>query len=174
MWWNYFFEGLGVAVGLIGGIGVWIVYHLWVRSGTEKTLVRNVVSEFRMNIKQIDTLLGEFNKCRTAIGAQALHKFLGYFDLSRCNWMATNRVFSSGLIYKYLKENDIDKLLGMFQALRVDRSDYMNKRIRESKESTAPEIKTRAIDDINFWERKYEDDKKELEGMIKKLRAMYK
>jgi len=169
MGWNYFLEGLGVAVGLIGGIVVWIIYHLWVRSGKEKTLLRNVVSEFRMNIKQIDTLLGELNKCRTATGAQALHKYFGYFDLSRCNWMATNRIFSSGLIYKYLKEDDIDKLLGMFQALRVDRSDYMNKRIWESKESAAPEIKTRAIDDINFWETKFEGHKKELEGMIEKL-----
>jgi len=171
MGWNYFLEGLGVAVGIIGGIVVWIIYHLWVRSRGEKTLLRNVASEFRMNIKQIDTLLGELNKCRTAAGAQALHKYLGYFDLSRCNWMATNGMFSSGLIYKYLKEDDIDKLLGMFRVLRVEMSDYMNRRIRESKESTAPEIKTRAIDDINFWERKFEEDKKELEGMTKKFKG---
>lgn len=166
---QYFLQGLGVAVGLIGGIIVWIIYHLWARSRGEKILLRNVAFEFRMNIKQIDTLLDELNKCRTAVGAQTLRTYLGYFDLSRCNWIATSGMFSSGLIYKHFKEGDIDKLLGMFPALRVEMSDYMNRTIRDYKEATAPRIAERVISNIDFWEKKFKDHKKELEEMMKKL-----
>jgi len=35
--------------------------------------------------------------------------------------------------------------------------------------ATVPEIKTRAISDVDFWETKYRGHRKELEGMMKKL-----
>lgn len=168
-WGYYFLEGLGIAVGLIGSIFAWIGYHVWVRSRGEKVMLKNVVVEFRMNIKQIDTLLEEVIKCRTAIGAQVLHKYVGYFDLSRCIWVTTNRMFSSGLIYKHFKEDDIDRLLGMLAALRLSYSDYMNTRIRESKEAASPEIKAAVIGDIDYWETKFKKHKKELAEMIEEI-----
>lgn len=169
--WYYFFEGLGIAVGLIGSIVVWMGYHLWVRSRGEKMMLKNAGVEFRMNIKQIDDLLEELTKCRTAIGAQVLDKYVGYFDLSRCIWVTTNRMFSSGLIYKHFKEDDIDKLLGMFAALRFSYSDYMNTRTRESKQAVAPGVQAIIIADIDYWETKFKKHKKELAGMIESLES---
>jgi len=169
--WYYFLEGLGIAVGLIASIVVWMGYHLWVRSRGEKMMLKNVVVEFKMNIKQIDTLLEELTKCRTAVGAQALPEYVGYFDLSRCNWVTTNQMFSSGLIYKHFKEDNIDKLLGMFAALRFSYSDYMNTRVRESKRPVDPRVQAKIIVDVNYWETKFKGHKKELAGMIESLES---
>ena len=168
-WWYYFLEGLGIAVGLISSIVVWMGYHLWVRSRGEKMMLKNVVVEFRMNIKQIDTLLEELTKCRTAVGAQTLREYVGYFDLSRCNWVTTSQMFSSGLIYKHFKEDDIDKLLGMFAALRLSYSDYMNTRVTESKRPIDPRVQAKIIVDVDYWETKFKGHKKELAGMIESL-----
>lgn len=169
-WWYYFLEGLGIAVGLISSIVVWMGYHLWVRSRGEKMMLKNVVVEFRMNIKQIDTLLEELMKCRTAVGAQTLREYVGYFDLSRCIWVTTNQMFSSGLIYKHFKEDNIDKLLGMFAALRFSYSDYMNTRVRESKQAADLRVQAKIIVDLNYWEKKFRGHKEELAEMTKNLK----
>ena len=163
---SYFWLGFGISFGTVLGIVVGLVVYMLGQRWKEGAQVAVLKREFNLNIKRIDNLLDELTKYRSALSAHDV--YVGYLDLSRFVWNTGLNMLSSGLIYRYLREDeDIDKLLFMFSNLSYRMSQHVNDIvIKKSKERN----ETEALKQLNFYEDQLKVYRKDLEVMIGKLR----
>jgi len=163
---SYFWLGFGISFGTVLGIVVGAVVYMLGQRWKEGAQVAVLKRELNLNIKRIDKLLDELTKYRSAVSAHDV--YFGYLDLSRFVWNTGLNMLSSGLIYRYLRDDeDIDKLLVMFSNLSYRMSEYANDVvIKKDKERNEVE----ALKQLNFYEDQLKGYRKDLEVMIGKLR----
>jgi len=165
-YWGYLLEGLGVAIGIIAGIVVAIVLQKIINWKKEQQKVKNLIFELQMNIKKIDDLLEETQKYRNAVNADNLSIYHGYFDLSKYICGTALDMLKSGLLYKYLSLEQIERLQYMSSELSIYSGNYMNNQLQGFKVNFD---KVKAILAIDFWESKFKEDKKNLIEIRDKL-----
>ncbi len=172
---NYFLQGFGVFLGVIAAVAITILTQ-WVNDRIrESKKVKNLKFEFQLNIKKIDKWLEEINKYRNAVNSDTLNSYFGYFDLSRFVTVTANDMFLSGLLYKYLDHEAIEKLQGIFSEFTFPWENILNNDITQNRnkaiqEPTSwPAFKSQVTFKVNFWDNKFKEHKKALEDILKKL-----
>ena len=162
---NYFWLGFGVSFGTVLGIVAGLVVYRMGEWWKQKEKVAILKREFSLNIKKIDGLLDELNKYRSKIAAE--DEYFEYLDLSRFVWGTAQNMLYSGLIYKYLKDDeDIDKLQIMFSNLSLMMSRHINdKVINRSKGRDKKE----AVKQLDFFEEQLKGYKKDLNRVLEKF-----
>lgn len=163
---NYLLQGFGVFLGVLAGTAVTLLTGWFIERRSESQKLKNLKFEFNLNIKKIDRWLEEITAYRNAVNGDALDIYAGYFDLSRIVYVTANDMFLTGLLYKYLDHDDIGKLQVIFSEFSLYGENYLNNQIAQNK---ANFNKPKAVQDVNFWEKKFKDHKKTLEEIQKKL-----
>jgi len=110
--------------------------------------------------------LGEVARYRNAIHIENLTSYFGYFDFSKMLWHTANGMVSSGLIYKYLDEENLMKLQTVYANFSFGAQDFINKQV---KEHTANFNKQEADRNADYWENKFKENKKDLQIILDKL-----
>lgn len=163
---NYLLQGFGVFLGVLAGTAVTLLTQWIIQRRREGQKLKNLKFEFELNIKKIDRWLKEITAYRNAVNGDTLHMYAGYFDLSRFVSVTANDMFLTGLLYRYLDHDDIGNLQVLFSEFSLYGENYLNNQIALNK---ANFNKAKAVQDVNFWEKKFEDHKKTLEQILKKL-----
>lgn len=163
---NYLLQGFGVFLGVLAGTAVTLLTQWIIQRRRESQKLKNLKFEFELNIKKIDRWLKEITAYRNAVNGDTLHMYAGYFDLSRFVSVTANDMFLTGLLYRYLDHDDIGNLQVLFSEFSLYGENYLNNQIAQNK---ANFNKAKAVQDVNFWEKKFEDHKKTLEQILKKL-----
>ena|SRR2546428_20644 len=164
---NYILQGFGVFLGVLAGTAVTLLTQWVLQRRAETQQLKNLEFEFELNIKKIESWLEEMTRYRNAVNGDALATYYGYFDLSRFVYPTANHMFLSGLLYKYLDHDDIGKLLVITSEFSLFGENYLNNQITQHK---ANFVKAKAVQDVDFWERKFKDHRKSLEEILKKLK----
>ena len=163
---DYLLHGLGVFLGVLAGTAVTLLTQ-WVLNKTkEKHKTRNLRFEFELNIKKIDVWLEELGKYRNAVNGDSVQTYAGYFDLSRAVYPTANEMFQSGLLYKYLKHDEIGKLQVIFTEFSTYWENSLNQQIMDNK---ANPNKQQAVFNIDFWEKKFKEHKATFSDLVRKL-----
>lgn len=163
---NYLLQGFGVFLGVLAGTAVTLLTQWIIQRRRESQKLKNLKFEFELNIKKIDRWLEEITAYRNAVNGDTLHMYAGYFDLSRFVSVTANDMFLTGLLYRYLDHDDIGNLQVLFSEFSLYGENYLNNQIAQNK---ANFNKAKAVQDVNFWEKKFKDHKKTLEQILKKL-----
>jgi len=172
---NYFLQGFGVFLGVIAGTAVLILTQWVFGKLRESQKVKNLKFEFELNIKKIDKWLEEINKYRNAVNGDSLGNYFGYFNLSRFVTVTANDMFSKGLLYKYLDYNDIGKLQVIYSEFTLQGENFLNNQIVQNRNQVLqqptswPNLKNKVVFEVNFWDNKFQEHKKTLEDILKKL-----
>lgn len=156
---NYFLQGFGVFLGVIAGTFVVILVQKFTVWRQEEQKVKNLKFELNLNIKKIDEFLEKLTNYRNKTNSDNLADFFDYFDLSRVIWITTTNMFYSGLLYKYLKYEDIGKLQVMISEFSLYWENIINGQVEQNKKNLD---KQKTIKDIDFWENKFKRHKKSL------------
>ena len=172
---NYFLQGFGVFLGVIAGTAVLILLQ-WINGKVkESQKVKNLKFEFELNIKKIDEWLEEINKYRNAVNGDSLNNYFGYFNLSRFINVTGNDMFLKGLLYKYLDYNDIGKLQAIYSEFTLQGENFLNNQIVQNRNQVLQQptswstLKNKVVFEVNFWDNKFQEHKKALEDILKKL-----
>ena len=172
---NYFLQGFGVFLGVIAGVAVLILTGWINEKAKESQKVKNLKFEFELNIKKIDKWLEEINKYRNAVNGDSLGNYFGYFNLSRFVTNTANDMFFKGLLYKYLDYNDIGKLQVIYSEFTLQGENFLNNQIKQNQNQALqqpmswPTLKSKVVFEVNFWDSKFQEHKKTLEDILKKL-----
>lgn len=172
---NYFLQGFGVFLGVIAGVAVLILTQWINEKAKESQKVKNLKFEFGLNIKKINKWLEEINKYRNAVNGDSLGNYFGYFNLSRFVTVTANDMFSKGLLYKYLDYNDIGKLQVIYSEFTLHGENFLNNQIIQNRNQALkepmswPTLKSKVVLEVNFWDNKFQEHKKTLEDILKKL-----
>lgn len=165
-----FLKGVGICVGVFIGVVAGTLVTLLIQWANEKRLecqlLQRLKFELRLNIRKIDQWLAEMVSYRNAVNANGMQTYFGYFDLSRYVSVMANTMFVSGLIYKYLSDDEIGKLQVITGEFSPGWEAMLNSQVAQNK---ATFLQTKAAQDVNFWERKFKEHKATLEGMLKKI-----
>jgi len=172
---NYFFQGFGVFLGVIAGVAITLLTQWITEKVKESQKVKNLKFEFELNIRKIDKWLEEIGKYRNAVNGDALQNYFGYFDLSRFVYVTADNMFLSGLLYKYLDHDDIGKLQVIYSEFSLPWENIMNNEITNNRNKAIhepaswPAYKAKVVSNVDFWEIKFQQHKKTLEEVLKKL-----
>lgn len=164
---NYFLQGFGVFLGVIAGTFVVILVQKFTVWRQKEQKVKNLKFELNLNIKKIDEFLEKLTNYRNKTNSDNLVDFFDYFDLSRVIWITTTNMFYSGLLYKYLKYEDIGKLQVMISEFSLYWENIINGQVEQNKKNLD---KQKTIKDIDFWENKFKRHKKSLNEILGKLK----
>jgi len=166
--WNVFF---GVFAGIIAGVGIHLGIELIRGCIARKKMVKNLKFEIDFNIGKIDSFLEELGRYRDKVTGDSLFNYFGYFNLSKVIITTMFQMFLNGSIYKYLKYEDIVKLQNFITDFSLSTEQYINNQIKWNKENIkTPGIKQLAITDIEFWDRKFKENKRALQEVKEKLK----
>lgn len=172
---NYFLQGFGVFLGVIAGVAITLLTQWITEKVKESQKVKNLKFEFELNIRKIDKWLEEIGKYRNAVNGDALQNYFGYFDLSRFVYVTADNMFLSGLLYKYLDHDDIGKLQVIYSEFSLPWENIMNNEITNNRNKAIQEpaswsaYKAKVVSNVDFWEIKFQQHKKTLEEVLKKL-----
>lgn len=154
----------GVFSGIVAGVIINLVIIAVRERIVRGKLIKNLKFEIDFNIKKIDSFLEELNKYRNKANGDSLYNYFGYFNLSKVISTTANQMFTSGLIYKYLNHEDIAILQNFFSDFSYGIEEYMNNQIKyNTANHSKPGVKQLTISDIDFWEKKFKDNKKVLQ-----------
>ena len=165
-----FFKGFGIVVGVCVGVVSGALVNLAVQWINEKRLERRLISnlkfELRFDIKKIDQWLSEVTRYRNAVNSNTMGSYFGYFDLSRFISITANAVFASGLLYRHLADDDIGKLQVITGELSPNWESFINNQIVQNR---ANFVQAAAAQNVDFWERKFQDHRATLEAILSRL-----
>lgn len=165
-----FYNGLGIAVGVLVGIlagtGVTLFVQFVNQWRLEKLWLGYLKYEISLNIQKIDAWQQELGRYRNAVHANNLAMYPGYFDLSRFLTVTVNNLLNAGLLYKHLGYQDIGKLQAASGEFSVFVESYMNNQIQQNK---AQFVQSKAAQDVDFWEGKFSEHKDALQQIVAKL-----
>jgi hypothetical protein len=164
---DFVLQGFGVFLGVLAGTAVTLLTQWILQKRSEAQTLKNLQFETELNIKKIDSWLEEITRYRNAVNGDALATYYGYFDLSRFIYPTANAMFLSGLLYKYLDHDGIGKLQVITAEFSSFGENYLNNQITQNK---ANFIKTKAVQEVDFWEKRFKDHRKSLEEILGKLR----
>ena len=168
---SYFLQGFGVFLGVVAGVAVNLIVQYMILKKTELQFKQNLKFEITLNISKIDKWLKEIERYRNSVNADALDNYYGYFDLSRFITNTANEMFRSGLLYKYLNHKAIEQLQVISSEFSFFGENFFNNQINQYKhQATTQEdwwnIKKEVIQNIDFWEKKFENHKEALKNII--------
>jgi hypothetical protein len=172
---NYFLQGFGVFLGVIAGVVITILTQLINDKIRESQKVKNLKFELKLNIKKIDKWSEELNKYRNAVNGDTFDSYFGYFNLSRFVTVTANEMFQTGLLYKYLDHDAIEKLQIISTEFSVAWEELLNKEIAQNRDKAIQEptswttMKKQITSKVNFWDNKFKEHKKALEDILNKL-----
>jgi hypothetical protein len=180
-----FVQGLGnftgVFLGVVAGTAVTILVHLWFQRRKEKGEIRNLKFELNLNIEKIKGFIDELVSYRNAVNGDSFHMYFGYFKLSAGVSVTTTKLFTDGVLYKYLSHDHIGMLQEVFNDLTVIGENYMNNQITQRREALmrleaqgqrdlwTRELKPQVVNEINFWDRKFKGHVESLKNILKAL-----
>jgi hypothetical protein len=179
---EYFFQGLGVCVGVVVGTVITIAAQRWSRWQSEKQQKFNLKFELELNIGKIDSWLEELGCYRDAVNGDSLHTYFGYFNLGSILMVTTSAMLQSGLLYKILSHEQIGQLQAIFSEFSTPTEQYMYNQMNQTRSFL--EIcrsndqfgdwtklgKPAAFNNILFWESKFRNHKKNLEEIVASIR----
>lgn len=170
----YFFQGLGVFLGVLAGTAVTLLSAWMLQRRSENQRAQNLRFELELNVGKIDTWLEELTRLRHAVNGDALDSYFGYFDLSRIISVTANSMLQTGLLYKHLTHDQIGSLQEMFSEFSWFGEKYVNDQVQGYKQtflqgkfqpvanSWIIGEKAKAVQQINFWEQKWKDHRTSL------------
>ena len=173
---DYVLHGFGVFLGVLAGTGVTLLVGWIQRRRGESQQVRNLKFELDLNIGKVDRWLEELGRYRNAVNGDSLQNYAGYFDLGRFIYVTANNMFLSGLLYKYLDDEQIGKLQEIVAEFSPAWEQIINSQITWNKtlfvQSTAAstwtsQAKPVVVQQINLWQGKFEGHRAAL-GQIKR------
>ncbi len=163
--WNVFF---GVFAGIIAGVTINLIINSIKLKIIKIDWKKNLKFEISYNIEKLDSFLEEINTYRNMTNGDSLLYYFGYFKLSSVLLSTINQSFNSGLIYKYLKKEDVRKLQNFVSEFSIYSEKYINDQINFNKHRCIQKgAKQEIVKDIDFWEKKFKDYKKFLASLEK-------
>lgn len=160
-----------VLTGILSGTAINILVEKVSKRNIEKQLVENLIFEVNYNTKKMDTFLEEMNRYKDAVNGDYVQRYFGYFDLSKILNNIAYNMLGTGLLYKYLKHDDVELLLNFLYEFSLNGQNYINNRITWIKSNISKEdVKQNALQDILFWENKFRANKKMLQQIESNLR----
>jgi hypothetical protein len=172
---KYFFEGFGIVVGIVVGVIITMATDYAKEKLNETRKIKNFKFEINFNLSKINRWLEQIIKYRNAVNGDALKHFYEYFDLGRFVNVTANDLFSTGLMYKHLSDDDIGKLQILYNEFTPAWESLINQQINNYKMVAADpqqwhNQKTDAVSHVDFWESKFKEHKKTLESILKILK----
>jgi len=169
--WNVF---SGVLAGIVAGVAINIIINWVTIKNINKDWRNNLKFEINYNIKKLESFIEEVVKYRNKVNGDSLDSYFGYFPLSKVLISTSNQIFNNGLVYRFLKDDDIKQLQDFLSEFNLYGENYINNQIKYNKElfkniDLRSEIKRKIISDIDFWEEKFKAYKKFLIELIKKI-----
>ena len=159
-------QGFGVFLGVLAGTAVLLLTQSVTRRLAQNQKVKNLRFEFQLNVKKIDGWLDLLGAYRNAVNANAPDTFAAYFDLSRIVFVTANDMWATGLLYKYLTHDDIGKLQVLSADFTSFMENYLNNQIAQSRLAFN---QAQAARDVNFWEKKFKDDRQTFIDILRRL-----
>jgi len=167
---DQFLQGFGIVFGVVAGVVAGTAVTLftqWVQNKyREDQTVKNLKFECNLNIQKIDKWLEKIGEYRNAVNGDTVESYYGYFDLGKAVSSTADAMFLSGLLYKYLENDEIGQLQTIFTEFSLNGESIINQEIAGNK---AKPDKKAAVKTIDFWERKFKKHKKTFEELEKKL-----
>ena len=167
---NYIFQGFAVFLGVVAGAIIYILINKYASYSRAKQKLINLKFEFEFNIWLLKSFIEEIAKYRDAANSGDLAGYNGYFNLSRVISATANKMFLDGSLYKYLNQEDAGKLQSFYGEFNLNGENYINNQISQNKINF---VKQKTIENIDFWEKKFQDYKKMLEEILKKFNQHY-
>jgi len=170
-----FFNGLGIVTGVTAGVIAGTLVNISINYLALKKIykqrLRNFKFELDFNIKRIDDVLVELSKCRNAVNGDALDKYFGYFQLSRVIYQTANTMYADGSLYKCLSHDEIADLQRFCARFSPDFEKYVNDQFQQHQKNISDGTyeKSKAVGDLDFWEKTFNEDKTALKNILKKL-----
>lgn len=164
---DYVLHGFGVFLGIIAGVAIMLMVGWLTSLRQKKKQVRNLIFEFKLNIKKIDDWLQECTKFRNAINGGTLNRYYSSFQFSRFVIVTADRMFRQGELYALLDYEDIGKLQEVTSYYALYSDTFINQKINELKVNPN---RTEATSFADFIEGKLSEHKKVLQLLIKKLK----
>ena len=170
---EYFLHGFGVFLGVLAGTAVTLLVAYINKRNNLKQQNKNLKFEFDYNIKKLDSWIEEIEKYRNAVNGDVLHLYFSNFDLGRTVTVTSNYLLQSGLLYNIFNHDDLGKILVIFSELTASTEQYINKEIDGNRRIfeeciNNPETnqwtkyKAKVVGDVDFWDKKFKDHKKNL------------
>ena len=165
--WSVFF---GVLSGIVAGVIINLVVVLLIKRYSQKQSINNLKFEIEYNIKKINEFLEELNNYRNKNNADNLNKYFGYFSLSKVILTTARQMFNNGEIYKFLDHDFVEKLQNFSIDFSLGTENFMNSQIKYNQSHyNTPGTKQIVSDQITFWEKKFKENKENLEEVKNKL-----
>lgn len=158
--------GFGVFLGVVAGTVVTLASQWVISRSTRAQRVRNLKFELRMDVAKLNRWLQEINDYRNAVNGNALAQYFGYFDFSRFIYVTANEMFVSGLLYKYLTEEEIEAMQVITSELSMNGEKFLAQQIQENKTNF---VQVTAVGQINFWEQKLTTHRATLQAILQRL-----
>jgi len=166
--WNVFF---GVFAGIIAGVVIHLGIDAIRNCRFKKKAKNNLKFEIDFNISKIDSFFKELEKYRNKVNGDSLYNYFGYFPLSKVIITTMIQVFLDRSIYEYLSHENIGKLQNFLSDFSSGSEQYINNQIRWNRENfNKSGVKQLAIEDIDFWEKRFKDSKQDLQAVKEKLK----
>jgi len=164
---------LGVSAGLIVGLIVhlivnWIIYKI-----REKRLIAYFKYEIDINIKKINSFIKELAAYKGKVLADSINKYYGWFYLGEIILTTVNQFFVTGLIYKKFNYEEIEELQKFQKDFSWDTERYLNDQVKNNVQNFlqgVPNMKELALNQIEFWENKFNNHISKLEVIKNKLK----
>jgi hypothetical protein len=128
--------------------------------------LKSLKFELRFDIRKIDSWLGDLQRWRNAVNANAIATFYGYFDLSKFIYVTANRMFLSGVLYRYLGEDDIGALQTITTEFSLAWENMLNGQINNMKQNF---VQANAVTTVDFWETKFRQHRTTLGNILAHL-----
>ena len=177
-----FFEGLGIAVGVVAGIVAGTVITILVNKKANAEVkthaVRALKFELEYNINKVDEFLNELNRYKASVieGHVSMSQYFGFFRFSDIFNAASVQLYQNGFLAKHLTIEQVAKLQDAIYALSVSGQQFLNSNVEKNRvEATvSPEnwevvTKQRALNEIRYWEDKFQEHKSSFQDVIESL-----
>ena len=99
-----------------------------------------------------------------------LNNFVDYFDLTKIIFNSANQLYYSGLLYKYLDDENIGRFLDTSSRFNQGWETLINNQVNDFKIKFITNknySKQEAANSIDFWEKFFSDRKKVLQDLLK-------
>lgn len=165
---SFFVWFLAILTGILSGTVINILVEKINKRNIEKELVKNLIFEVNYNMKKMDTFIEEIDRYKDSVTGDYTHRYFGYFDLSKILYNVAYNMLGTGLLYKYLNHDDVEKLLNFLSEFSSNGQNFINNEIAWVKTSISQEqkpkedVKQVALQNILFWGNKFKEKKKML------------
>lgn len=164
--WDY--HGVWILIGIVIGTIINILVSTATHYVNRRSLRKNLVIEFQMNLKTIDFLVEEVVRYRNAINSGTLQEFYGYFAFGRIMHPAGNEAFIKGHLYKWLTDDLIIDLNDAYFFLSIEMAKAIYDKIDGLKK--LPDYRVEATNHADGVESMFKRQKGTLKAVLEHLK----